>query len=372
MRRGRILEKVTLLQSWARGWLVRKYLPKVNTFTLDDKTNWIGEGRHWIRHRRTLALSLELCEMPDVGPEWQILVDKLNTMLDVRQVSKTVESCRVTLDTKSSINTNELKKISFEQDESDTYPQNKPAMILQLLRDNLSANQMIHPRNEKKDAIDSESTTQHTSSLRSEYPVTCQENQPVHCSDSRRDTLVARVRTCPPTPPRKGASLAPNPAGLQPLVPKAEIGKTRQSKNKSQTTSSKKSNACLDTHQAARPGKKERPKQKKKATREETVRSLSMEISCLSQKMKSVPKFSPEWTLSRLEMKLISDEVQHICAKSLRDLGAEISSLHHKMNTVPTFSPEWKLSKLEMKLIANELEYFQAKSTATGKLSHTS
>jgi len=50
----------------------------------------------------------------------------------------------------------------------------------------------------------------------------------------------------------------------------------------------------------------------------------------------------------------------------MRSLSVEISSLSHKMSTAPKLSPEWKLSKLELKLIAEELEYFHAESITTG------
>jgi len=116
-----------------------------------------------------------------------------------------------------------------------------------------------------------------------------------------------------------------------------------------------------DKSDAKRPGKKQR-----QATPEQKVRSLSIEISSLSQKMKSVPKFSPEWTLSKVEMKLVYDELNYICEKSMRSLSVEISNLSRKMNSLPKLSPEWKLSKLMMKLIIDELEHFHAESIAIG------
>jgi len=108
---------------------------------------------------------------------------------------------------------------------------------------------------------------------------------------------------------------APAPAELWAPLPKVK-GSLRRIKRKGRSSngakhnmSSGKNNGCQDSVRITRLGKEQRQGPKKKATPAEKVRSLSMEISSLSQKMKSVPKFSPEWTLSKLEMKLISDEL---------------------------------------------------------------
>jgi len=69
---------------------------------------------------------------------------------------------------------------------------------------------------------------------------------------------------------------------------------------------------------STRSGKKKHSgRQKKKVTPEEEMRNLSIECVGLSKKMKSVPKFSPEWKLSKVEMKLITDELKFLYKESL-------------------------------------------------------
>jgi len=64
--------------------------------------------------------------------------------------------------------------------------------------------------------------------------------------------------------------------------------------------------------------KRKRPRRRKrKKTTEEQMRDLSVECVGLLTKMRGVPKHSPEWVLSKMEAKLISEELEHLYAKSI-------------------------------------------------------
>merc|ERR1712087_480337 len=67
----------------------------------------------------------------------------------------------------------------------------------------------------------------------------------------------------------------------------------------------------------SRTKKHSRKKKPKKVTPEEKMRNLSMECISLSARMRRLRKFSPEWTLSKLEMKLISEELEYLYAESI-------------------------------------------------------
>lgn len=63
-------------------------------------------------------------------------------------------------------------------------------------------------------------------------------------------------------------------------------------------------------------------KKEKKLTPEEKMKNLSTDFINLSHRMKGMPKFSPEWTLSKMEMKLITEELEFLYAESMNRKGA--------------------------------------------------
>eukprot|EP00578_Thalassiosira_sp_NH16_P010241 CAMPEP_0181129510 /NCGR_PEP_ID=MMETSP1071-20121207/29358_1 /TAXON_ID=35127 /ORGANISM="Thalassiosira sp., Strain NH16" /LENGTH=189 /DNA_ID=CAMNT_0023215497 /DNA_START=364 /DNA_END=933 /DNA_ORIENTATION=+ len=54
----------------------------------------------------------------------------------------------------------------------------------------------------------------------------------------------------------------------------------------------------------------------------EKMKTLSTDFINLSHRMKSMPKFSPEWTLSKIEMKFITEELEFLYAESMNKKGA--------------------------------------------------
>ncbi|KAL7554686.1 hypothetical protein ACHAWF_018202 [Thalassiosira exigua] len=68
--------------------------------------------------------------------------------------------------------------------------------------------------------------------------------------------------------------------------------------------------------------KKKSRRRRKKLTPEDKMRKLSTEVLRLSNQLKSLPKFSPEWTLAKVEMKQITDELEFLYAKSM-EKGAQ-------------------------------------------------
>lgn len=75
---------------------------------------------------------------------------------------------------------------------------------------------------------------------------------------------------------------------------------------------SNKSSRSEDKKRSVRKKKKE-----KKLTPEDKMRNLSTECLSLSHRLKSLPKFSPEWTLSKMEMTLITDELEYLYEESM-------------------------------------------------------
>jgi len=73
------------------------------------------------------------------------------------------------------------------------------------------------------------------------------------------------------------------------------------------------SESARDAVAARRTKKTER----KEAVEETILRDLSVECIDLMTRMKRVPKYSPEWVLSKLEMKLVSEELRYLCAESI-------------------------------------------------------
>lgn len=52
---------------------------------------------------------------------------------------------------------------------------------------------------------------------------------------------------------------------------------------------------------------------------------------------------------------------------TLKDLGSECLRLSKRLNQLPKFSPEWTLSKVELKLVTEEMEYLYVESLKKGK-----
>jgi len=156
------LTKVTLLQGLVRGWLMRRNPLTANTVTLPSTDK---------QEDPTPTSSMELYGTQDVRPEWQALVDKLNAVL---QASKAMDSCNGTQDTESLTSTEDCQEIMFERDACNDYPDNKPAMIFCLLRENfgIKTTRPMFPRNDKKHAITATTPKQRKSILHSEYPLT--------------------------------------------------------------------------------------------------------------------------------------------------------------------------------------------------------
>ena len=46
-------------------------------------------------------------------------------------------------------------------------------------------------------------------------------------------------------------------------------------------------------------------------------RTLKMDSINLSQRVSSLPKFSPEWTLSKMELKMVTDELEFLYNESM-------------------------------------------------------
>jgi len=91
----------------------------------------------------------------------------------------------------------------------------------------------------------------------------------------------------------------------------------RYSENPAKPEPIRPSTPARSVHSTRSGKKKHSGRQKKKVTPEEEMRNLSIECVGLSKKMKSVPKFSPEWKLSKVEMKLITDELKFLYKESL-------------------------------------------------------
>ncbi len=53
---------------------------------------------------------------------------------------------------------------------------------------------------------------------------------------------------------------------------------------------------------------------------------LSGEFASITKKMNSLTKFSPEWTLSKVELKFVGEELEHLYAESSRNKKKESSS----------------------------------------------
>ncbi|KAL3823349.1 hypothetical protein ACHAXA_008844, partial [Cyclostephanos tholiformis] len=47
----------------------------------------------------------------------------------------------------------------------------------------------------------------------------------------------------------------------------------------------------------------------------ENIKNLSAELIVLTQRMQSLPKFSPEWTLSKIEVNLVADELKYLVSE---------------------------------------------------------
>lgn len=62
------------------------------------------------------------------------------------------------------------------------------------------------------------------------------------------------------------------------------------------------------------------------ASGEDELKRLSNECRSLSLKLKELPKFTPEWTLVRIEMKYITEELEHVYAKAQKGRGAIMGS----------------------------------------------
>lgn len=65
------------------------------------------------------------------------------------------------------------------------------------------------------------------------------------------------------------------------------------------------------------------PKTKKSRTRKSpkkspTLKDLGIECLRLSQRLNDLPKFSPEWTLSKVELKLVTEEMEYLYLESLQ------------------------------------------------------
>ena len=63
---------------------------------------------------------------------------------------------------------------------------------------------------------------------------------------------------------------------------------------------------------------KEEVETEKALTPQEQIRSLSQECMRLSRRLHSLPRFSPEWTLTKVELGFVSDEMEYFYQESLR------------------------------------------------------
>jgi len=308
------LRNVTLLQCSVRGWLVRRIPSQANNVKIPLAEN-IGD--------RVLPLSMKLCQTA----EKQEAIEKVDTS-----------------NTEYSIGSEVVNKILFEQDARNESPEKCKNDETNVTSQTLSSDEM-------------EQTYEVTGSKGrlSQSPAECfatswtqgegahesfdnEENEPVHSVAMIRKALEASP--CAPMFPifphnevniaKRALALTDSP---QAPVPKARAGEkwVRENELRGISIANRKKNferydapkstsakIPMESTRTIVPREKERPAEKKKEnlTSRETMRDLGIEFSSLSRRMKSLSKFSPEWRLSKLEMELISDELQYLYVES--------------------------------------------------------
>jgi len=169
------------------------------------------------------------------------------------------------------------------------------------------------------------------------------DNEPFTPNNNNNNTSVARmirilnaVSSTPVFPLRElGGSPSKNNTMRrgEGIVPDARAGEKRRDDRYELSKSVLRNTAAL-TVGAGRKESKESKKGRKNKSRlgskrrtsktkrkekveEKIMRDLSMECIDLMTRMKRVPKYSPEWVLCKLEMKLVSEELQHLYAESI-------------------------------------------------------
>mmetsp|Transcript_16690 Transcript_16690/g.30294 ORF Transcript_16690/g.30294 Transcript_16690/m.30294 type:complete len:631 (+) Transcript_16690:1295-3187(+) len=337
------LTNVTLIQGFVRGWLVRKNPPD------DQSAKSPSPGKI---EEQVLALSMQLCQMQEFSPEWQTTADKLHAKQEVLRKTREMEFHRDAPDTEYSRSIEEVEEISSEQDESDDSPEKKPAMNFWLLREKLENNATapIFPQNENQSPsmkTTPERTKPHPpfeslvpSQAHEEEPQGSpenEENEPVQSVARMRQALEDKATA--PVFPQNEVNTENNVSADSPHAPVPDARASRAGEmwspedelhgintaqykdnlEKYEMSESVRATTPAESSRSTKSGNKKRlgRKKKKKVTPEENMRNLSIECVSLSHRMKSLPKFSPEWTLSKLELKLISDELEYLYAESM-------------------------------------------------------
>jgi len=251
-------------------------------------------------------------------------------------------------DSKRSMDNEEFKETSSDRDERDDIPE-KPTNVW-LLRQQLERNDSapIFPQNKNVPPSTGATPKQTKPRLTVDTPVTSQvhEDGPQESPENEENVTLASARpsvakmrmtleaNCSsPIFPQNEVDPAKNKKvstdSTQAIVPDARAGETwspdtelrginyNQNLGKFAKSESVRQSAPPTSTRSSRSSMRKHSRKKTEVTLEKKMRNLSIECIGLSARVKSLPKFSPEWRLSKLEMNLVSEELQHLYAESM-------------------------------------------------------